>query len=916
MSIRVEFVPGSTKHGEWSGAYAYRPDNHTDFFEKGELYLVMRIATDNSSFGVENFAKIILDELQRSYYDHAERHSKSTTAVIEDSVWKMKSKIELVLSREENLQGIDFEMGMAVLVDGALYALTVGETNIAVLRDGELVLISELLDDTSNSGFFKIGSLEMQESDKLALYTSKSQEGIADLTKTIDELDIASVDDLQEFSGASFMLIADDSLEWAEFVEVEEEIEEEGAETLNIAPLEEVTAEEDTDLATELLSKQQVKNEENVIEIQLDELGESAAAKDSNSPIDRIKLVGANFIVKASALFAVFQTNMRIMSFSMYGNIESLLSKLPISTNKKLKDVTREAPIQVITERAELSPEPVTEKNIVKEEEQQEEILAVKEEAVANEKVSELSIESQDEEFAASVIEQEEEEDVEADTFSEEATVAGALGPASRTTKDALQGERSKVTREALSRIQDTGSKLSKQLKGNETTYAKILSTIMSKLAMIANFLKDFFLREILGKQTRRFAYSEKRRVRRNRLIFAISLVVLSYFIYSNVQSAQLAREEELRVEEAQTAYDDLITRYNNLSTQIVQAQNSTDTQKGQVLGALDSLEQDISTQKFSSNLFSAELTQLESQIDISRDQVLGITPFTEPGVITDVGAQFPESILVDFEYAEGLLFITDYGRSVIYQVSTELNSQLEVYISAVTRPSYLTLDANGDIVFTDEDTSSALGSFNVSSNDSLQRFDSLPPAEIGKISEMSIYEGNNAIYELHQNHAQIFRRDNNGVSYAGGGAIPNFSSNPPNWKNAAQLADAIDIATPYEVYVLIENQGLHRYFGGGDNALTFDSFRNITQSDFALLSNATSIDVSLNYVVATVPSAKRIMLFRIDNNDPNKPLTLEKQFEYRGTGSFFTDMKEVKINEANRRIFILDGAKILRLDY
>jgi len=66
MNIKAEYLIGKQKENEWSGVYGYRPD---DAESKSEMFVAVRIAVEKDEYSLENIAKILLDDLQGTYFN-------------------------------------------------------------------------------------------------------------------------------------------------------------------------------------------------------------------------------------------------------------------------------------------------------------------------------------------------------------------------------------------------------------------------------------------------------------------------------------------------------------------------------------------------------------------------------------------------------------------------------------------------------------------------------------------------------------------------------------------------------------------------------------------------------------------------------------------------------------------------------
>lgn len=832
MNLRTEFIIGKENANEWSGIYGYRPDNHDDYFKYGEIYAVIRLQTEVNDFALENFAKIILDDLQHNYFSNPdESRYDSIMELLEDSVWKMKSKMEIVLGREEEVmkKGLDMEMAVVAIVENSLYLAVVGESKVFILRDGNFVDISDALIDTKMTGFLRTGSLELAKEDRLAMLTSKVLT-IFDkeqLEVVMSELNINKAGKLNGIPGSSFMLLADENLTWNDAIESETD------ELLDSN----LVSSDDIELPSEETNQEESLDEEVV------EVGDQEDSQDSY--------------------------------ISQVGEVGDGLAEEALEQTDEIGEMV---------------------------EEQSEQVDSSESDTDLAEGLSQEGVDSESE------YEDPQESSLEYDSeYEGEDNVRGKTSNLDITGRlKGLKGVNSK-----FSKVQ---SKVSAHFDQNGGKYSSTLNRIKDKITSVISKLIALFKQEIVGQNVRRYSTDKKRKIKRNRIIFAIVMVVLVVFLFTSFKSAQARKREAKAKEEATLVLGDLQERYTSIKNQIQSSAGLSAQQKQDIAASLSTLETDVKVQQNKSDLFETELDQLLTDISASQDSIFKIESFIQPQVVVDLGAQFTDASPSDLEYSNGSLFISDFTRNVIYRSAVELGSAPEVHISGLQAPTLLVKNSSGDIVVFDSTETSAVGKFSPGTAESLTRFPGLTPSEIGKVTEVAIYDGNNALYEIHQIHSKIFKRVDLGAEYAGGGAVNEVVAES-NWKTSNELSKAIDIAAPYEIYTLVQGQGLTRYLGGGDNTVSFETFRDLMQEDYNAMANASSFDVGGQYLAIGIPSLKKIMIFSIDDT-PEKNMTLIKQFVYRGQENIFTDINEIKINDVDRKIYVLDNSKVLKLDF
>jgi hypothetical protein len=463
---------------------------------------------------------------------------------------------------------------------------------------------------------------------------------------------------------------------------------------------------------------------------------------------------------------------------------------------------------------------------------------------------------------------------------------------------DSIKGKFANVDKEKISGI-----------LGSIFEILKKLAAILFELTLR---LIDLFKREILGVgENRRDRLARAKRRRRNRIILVVVVIVLFLVISNSIRSAQEARTQQEQLDTARSKVSEFANAHTVLDAKISNAKASGDVAVQNLLADFDRLNAEINVQK-RDGLLAEDFTSIQQDIQFSKDELLNITAVTTPQVLVDVGRSYPDANLADIEYSNGGIFISDQGRNVVYRVGTaSLNGVAQSFVTGLTQPYTLVRNVDGNIVFYDNDSTSAMGVIDYESGD-VTRFPGLTPSSIGRVTESSLYSGNDSLYEVRNGTTQIFKRDKNGSGYVNGGSTQSGDFNS-NWRVDSDFANAVDISTPYEIYMLIKGQGIKRYFAREANTLTSNLFSNISAADLTAIQNGSSLDAVDTFVAVGDPAGKRIFLFRIDDT-AEKGLTLVKQYVYRGSENVFSDIDEIVIVPGEGSIYVLDNLKVIKL--
>jgi len=866
MDIRTEFIIGKQKDSsnikglggssEWTGVYGYRPE---EVMNPAELFAVIRISTSTSEIGLEKVARLLLDELQQVYYEE-DKETKDIIEKLENAIWKMKNRMEVILSREDKVvqSGIDLEMAIIVVEKEYLYAAVIGESKIFIKRGNSFVDISKGLLDGNMMGFLKTGSLKIEENDRIAICTEKVSILSSDkINLALTELDISKVKHLEEDSQAAFLMLANVNLSWA--VQEKESIVndiilqpnqsfEGNIEVDNIELSSDINLDEEVIIP---LKDAKTIREERLKRLKLQEQANSAQSKLKEDDIDE----DLSTTPKASPLFI---QNLKSNLIGARDGIRGRIKKL-----REPNDLNNDS----------------------------------------NKEEDSILIEEQDNnDFSDSEELEEQKISSSINNFRERFISTASKVPVY--TKEIW--EKTRPTRLSIS------EKISRLFKGNNKTYAQFFRNLFNKIKQILSALWKIFRKEVIGSGDRRDLYLHANRRKRNRYLLIIVIIIIVIILYSGIRNKQAQQKEK---DKQDIAYNKVLSFQNQLvalEPQITDAKGSGDQQKKSDINTqLETINSSIETQK-QTGLYVNELDKLEDKIIQDKDSILSIFSFSDPQLIADLGKTYPDAILTGLVFTNNNIYVSDFSRNVIYQLTNNIGAQPSQLSTGLTQPYVLIKNTNGDLIFYDNDTTSGIGKISIKDG-KVSRFGNLAGGIIGKIDAAAIFKGNDNLYEIHQSFQQIFKRRKVGAGYDQGGALF-ITTNPPNWRNDGELIDGIDIAVPYEAYVLIKDKGLKRYLAGGDNSLTYQSFINTLQSDYDSIAKATSIAVTDKYLAVGDPLNSRIMLFSIQSTD-QKNLTFVAQYVYRGSDKIFKNIKKITIDDANISIFVLDGTKIIKLD-
>lgn len=814
MQLRADFIVGLQSSNSWSGVYGFKPE---DSIEPLELFAIIKLESVSSEERLEALAKMFLDELQNYLFN--EGKESNYIFRLENAVWKMKSKMEILLSSDERYaqNGLDIEIALTLFDKDFLYLGVIGESKIFIKRGDKFVDLSKGLTDGNMMGFLRTGSLKLEEFDRLILATdSACKLGFGSIESAIDNLNIQSLSSLTSDKGVSVLLLGDENDSWMS--------------------QDDLTVEADTQ------------------EIEEDSQGLNTSAR-------YIPIQNEDFEENKEEVELPINSEEETKSLNLVSLKEEIIDRqLQDSNNKTLFNHFSNKFTSRIKRFSSIRS---SEGNNLKND--MEGISQAEEEPTA--RLDNTMFIDKVKYFIETV----------------------------------FQGVR-----------EFSSTKLLPFLKKSNKTYIKYLRDLF---VLIINLLKKvfaWFKKEFIGGglDDRKNIFEKARKRKRNRIILIILVVILGVLIINGINNRNSELKEQERVNNVKTSIDTYKSELDSLLRQSTSALD--EAKRSSIVNQLDSLNSNLEIQK-KEELFLEEISNYQETITKTKDKVLGVVGFTQPQLVADIGKIYSDSNPVDMVFTKGNLFVADKQRNAIYRVGTNISSQVTQFSTELNAPFTMTTNVAGDIIFYDTNSTSAIGKILVDQDGKVERFAGLAPAVIGTIAKAAVFSGNDSLYELRQNHQQIYKRDKAGDGYASGGAVYT-TQNPPNWKTDPELGSAIDIDIPYEIYVLIRGKGLRRYLAGDVNTITNQTFVNTSKSDIDSLSSATAFDIDGKLLGVADPTNRRVLLFRIEDNDA-KTLAYERAYVYRGNDPIFRNIKEIVINEQSKSIFVLDGTSIIRLD-
>jgi hypothetical protein len=765
-----------------------------------ELVLLVNISANKDEIELSRINKYISEDLF-SFLSVEISAGRGNLDSLEKVQGRLEYVVNNVLEKDEELSknGVDMNLILAMREGNFFYLYTFGDVIAILKRDNKFISLSDLLDKESRPSYIKIGSMQLQQFDRVGLgicVGAEKQDVRFLFEKSINDLSLEPLFSLDNFVA---ICLANEQDEWPQILN--KELKEESFEYLE-------------NNATSDLSK---SGDEYEVESNID------------------TEVSNNNEVRSYNINQINTNNLK----NFQNNLNSKVQMISISVKEFLKKF----------QKLELSRG----KLINTEEKNTDELT------------------SKDVNF-------------------------GSLGNTENT------------------RLQTFISSL--KVKLTQLSKSTLINNLISRCKRIVKNIIFVFNKYLIGGGSfdRRGALKKKKMLFRNRILFTLILLILGIFVYNAYTDAELKRQELALIEKTNLDFKRLSDQFQSIKTQVIQGQDLSDTRRAAIVNELSSISKTAQQNRDMQQILKDKEIQLQKDIIDLKDVVNKITPLTNVNIITDVAIHFSDARLSSMAVVGDNIFLSDSNRSVIYRVPTVGTGVVpQVFVTGLVQPYMLVKDPEENLVFFDNDVNASIGRISTTRENIMTRFQGLSFASVGKVNSASIFNGNGAIYEIRNINNQIFRRDKVASSFAGGGAVP--TTDNTNWLSDSRLSTAVDIKTPYSIYVLSKGHGLLRFLSGSDTGLSAESFVGLSKEDFEVLKRADAFDIYENILVIADNQLKRVMVFERIGDEVNfQGFKFIRNYEYRGDKGLMSNMSKIYVLAGGKQVVVLDGSKVITL--
>lgn len=202
---KTYFISSKRKQGHWSSVYNYLPKNKTLAETRGEIFAAINLKTDKG-FDAPDAGNKLLDRLHENYFES--KNSNNIEALAE-AIYSVKEYLEELIKDNSVVakKGVELDISALIIDSNVASFIVLGQGNIKIIREDQLTSLVEELD---NSQELKLGSIFVENGDKIFIGTEESTKELA--SQTIKK--IARIFDVTELKGekslspdVSFLLV-------------------------------------------------------------------------------------------------------------------------------------------------------------------------------------------------------------------------------------------------------------------------------------------------------------------------------------------------------------------------------------------------------------------------------------------------------------------------------------------------------------------------------------------------------------------------------------------------------------------------------------------------------------------------------------------------------------------------------------
>jgi len=191
--VSKKYFPGGVSGANVTCAYWYEPQEDEELGKKGGIGLLISLMGPDD-FSGERTTKFMWDSFQEEYYYSKEADPKKS---LRSAVKTAQQRLVELIQHEDGVseQGVDLHMCAFVICGLEMFMTQIGEPGVILVRDGEVVALSDMIPSFSGVGYtddISIGSFKLLVRDMLLLSTPKLMQSFLDALGSEGEESLAT----------------------------------------------------------------------------------------------------------------------------------------------------------------------------------------------------------------------------------------------------------------------------------------------------------------------------------------------------------------------------------------------------------------------------------------------------------------------------------------------------------------------------------------------------------------------------------------------------------------------------------------------------------------------------------------------------------------------------------------------------
>lgn len=170
------FIGKSVEKGRWASVYTYKPNSDEIYQTRGEIFAAISLSAP-AEFNATTAGNLILDYFHETYF---ENQKDTTLGALEKAVTATSKHLQKLMQHDDNVSaGIDMDIVAMVAINQIIYFVSMGDSHVFVLRDGNLSQLSKYFQDPVGDGRIKIASMVAKSADVFLLGTPSVTEEVS-----------------------------------------------------------------------------------------------------------------------------------------------------------------------------------------------------------------------------------------------------------------------------------------------------------------------------------------------------------------------------------------------------------------------------------------------------------------------------------------------------------------------------------------------------------------------------------------------------------------------------------------------------------------------------------------------------------------------------------------------------------------